>query len=114
MKNLLTQWETEEKNQKTGGNMPLIYKEDSGDMLLIKSKHSGNILLIDKKLAVLEDDAKCIFLPKLTGLKGNTKCASPLKLTELVKKPSNLTRIGKEKQGNTLNLLALGDTLRKS
>ena len=42
----------------------------------------GNMLLIDKKLAKLEDDTKCVSLSKFT---------------ELVKKPSNLTRIGKEK-----------------
>ena len=36
MKNLLTQWETKKKNQKTGGNVPLINKE-----------HNGNVLLLD-------------------------------------------------------------------
>ena len=77
MKNLLTQWETEEENQKTGGNVPLI----------------------DRAFAKLEDNAKCASLPKLT---------------ELVKKPSNLTRTGKEKPGNALNFLASGDMLRKS
>ena len=57
MKNLLTQWETEKKNQKTSGNVPIIDK-----------KHSGNVLLINRKLAKLEDDAKYTSLPKLTKL----------------------------------------------
>ena len=40
------------------------------------------MLLIDRELRELEDDTKCAFL---------------LKLTKLVKKSSNLTRIGKKK-----------------
>ena len=82
MKNLLTQWETEEKNQKSGGNMPLIDKKHSDDVLLIDSKHSGNLLLINRKLAELKHDAECVSL---------------LKLTELVKKPSKRAKTGKEK-----------------
>ena len=77
IKNLLTYWETEEENQKTG----------------------GDLLLIDRAFAELEDDAECASLPNLT---------------ELVKKPSTLTKIEKEKPGNALNLLASGGTLRKS
>ena len=50
MKNLLTQWKTEEKNQKTSGNVPLIDREYSGNMLLIDDEHSGNVLFIDRKL----------------------------------------------------------------
>ena len=101
MKNLLTQWETEEKNQMTGGNVLLIDKEHSGDMLLIDGKPSGDVLLIDRKLVELEDDAEYASLPKLT---------------KLMKKPSNLTRTGKEKLEtlDALNLLASGVTLRKS
>ena len=55
----------------------------------------------------MEDDAECASLPKLTEL------VRLLNLTKLVKKPSNLTRTGKEKPGNALNLLASGGTLRK-
>ena len=51
--------------------MPLIDRELGGDMLFI-----------DIELAELENDAKCAFLSKLT---------------ELVKKPFTLNRIGKEK-----------------
>ena len=40
------------------------------------------MLLIDKELAKLEDDAECASLPKFT---------------ELMKKPFNLTKTGKEK-----------------
>ena len=89
MKNLLTQWETEEENQTTGG-----------DVLLIDREHRGNMLLINRKLAELEDDAECASLPKFT---------------ELMKKPPNLTRTGKEKPEtlDVLNLLALAGTLRK-
>ena len=80
MKNLLTQWETEEENQKIGGGV-----------LPIDRTSNGGVLFIDAKLAELEDDAECAFLPKLTEL------VKLLKLTELVKKPSNLTRTEKEK-----------------
>ena len=48
MKNLLTQWETEEENQKTGGDVLLIDREYSGNILLLDGKHSGNVLLIDR------------------------------------------------------------------
>ena len=82
MKNLLTQRKIEEENQKTGGNMPLIDNEHNSNVLLIDSKNSGNVLLINRKLAKLEDDAECASFPKLT---------------ELVKKPSNLTRTGKKR-----------------
>ena len=93
MKNLLTQWETEDEIQKTGANIPLINKKHNGkvlliddehndNMLLIGSKHSGNMLLIDKKFAKLKYDAECASLPKFT---------------KLVKKSSNLTRTRKEK-----------------
>ena len=51
-------------------------------MLLIDREISGNVLLLDRKLAELKDDAECAFLPKLT---------------KLMKKASNLTRIGKKK-----------------
>ena len=82
MKNLLTKWETEEENQKTGGNMPLIDRKHSGNMLLINSKYSGDVLFIERKLAELKDDSKYTSLPKLI---------------ELVKKPSNLTKTEKKK-----------------
>ena len=82
IKNLLTQWETKKEDLKTGGNVPLINREQSGNVLLLDSKHSGDVLLINRKLVELENDAEC---------------KSFLKLTELVKKPSNLTRTGKEK-----------------
>ena len=49
MKNLLTQWETEEKNQKTGGNVPPIDREHNGDVLLLDGKHSGDVLLIGRE-----------------------------------------------------------------
>ena len=90
----LTQWETEEENQKTGGNVPLIDREHNGNILLLDSEHSGDVLLIDREhpkaicysqiesTRTLEDDFEYISLPKLT---------------ELVKKPSNLTRTGKKK-----------------
>ena len=81
IKNLLIQRETEEDNQKTGVNMPLIDREHSGDVLLIDSEHSGDVPFIYRKLAELEDDAEC---------------ASFSKLTEFVKKLSNLTRTGKK------------------
>ena len=82
MKNFLTQWETKEKNRKIGGNVQLIDRERSGNMLLIERKCSSNMLLINRKLAKLENDAEYASLPKLI---------------KLVKKPSNLTRIRKEK-----------------
>ena len=82
MKNFLTQWETQEDNQKTSGNVPLIDKEYSGDMLLIDSKHNGNMLLIDRKLVELENDFEYASFPKLT---------------KLVKKSSNLTITEKKK-----------------
>ena len=50
MKNLLTQWKTKEENQKTGGNMPLIYREHYSDVLLLDGKHSGDMLLIGRNL----------------------------------------------------------------
>ena len=62
--------------------MLLIDREYSDNVLLIDSKHSGNVLLIDRKLAELEDDVEY---------------ASFLKFTELVKKPSILTKTGKKK-----------------
>ena len=71
MKNLLIQWENEKENRKIGGSIPLIDKIPN-----------GNLLLIDRKLAELEDNTEYTSLPKLK---------------ELVKKPSNLTRIGKKK-----------------
>ena len=49
MKNLLTQWESEEENQKTGGNVPPIDREHNGDVLLLDGKHSGNVLLIGRE-----------------------------------------------------------------
>ena len=62
--------------------MLLIDSKHSGNLLLIDSKHNGNVLFIDKKLAELEDDAKCVSLSKLI---------------ELVEKPSSLARIWKKK-----------------
>ena len=70
MKNLLTQWETEEENRKISGDMPLI-----------DSKHNGNMLLINRKLVELENDAEYASFPKLI---------------KLVKKPFNLIKTGKE------------------
>ena len=61
--------------------MPINRTPNSG-VLLINRAFSNGILLIDRTLAKLEDNAKCASLPKLR---------------ELVKKPSNLTRTGKEK-----------------
>ena len=49
MKNLLTQWETEEENQKTCGNVSPIDREHYGNVLLLDSKHSGDVLLIDRE-----------------------------------------------------------------
>ena len=54
MKNLLTQWETEEENQKTGGNVPLIDREHNGDVLLIDRAPNGDVLLIHRAHARLE------------------------------------------------------------
>ena len=71
IKNLLTQEKTEEENQKIGGGVPLIDRE-----------LSGNILLINREFVELKNDVKYTSLPKLT---------------ELVKKSSNLTKTGKEK-----------------
>ena len=51
-------------------------------MPLIDREHNGNMLLIDRKLAELEEDAECASLPKLT---------------KLMKKSSNLTKIVKKK-----------------
>ena len=97
MKNLLIQRKTEEENQMTGGNMPLIDKEHNGNVLLLDGKHSGDMLLRDRKLVKLEDNAKYVFLPKFTKLENNAEYRSLPKLTKLVKKPFNLTRTGKEK-----------------
>ena len=102
MKTFLTQWETEEENQKTSGNMPLIDRERNSDILLLNGKYSGdvlftnralndNMLLIIESIRSLEDDAECASFPKLTEL------VKLLKLTKLVKKPSNLIRTGKKK-----------------
>ena len=82
MKNLLTWWETEEKNRKISGNMPLIDRKHSSKVLLIDRKCSENVLLINKELAELENNAECAFFPKFT---------------KLVKKPSNLIKTGKKK-----------------
>ena len=46
MKNLLTQWKTEEKNQKTDGNVLLIDKKDNGNVLLLDGEQNGDVLLI--------------------------------------------------------------------
>ena len=48
MKNLLTQWETKEENEKTGSNVPPIDREHNGDVLLIDREQNGNVLLIDR------------------------------------------------------------------
>ena len=48
MKNFQTEWETEEKNQKTGGNVPLIDREYNSDILLLDSEYSSNVLLIGR------------------------------------------------------------------
>ena len=82
MKNLLTQWEIEEENRKIDGNLPLIDRKLNGNMLFIDKQLNSNMLLINREPVELEDDAKCASLPKLT---------------ELVKKSSNLTRTGKKK-----------------
>ena len=82
MKNLLTRWETEEENRKIGRNMLFIDRKHSGNVLLINRERSGNVLLLDREFAKLENDAKYTSLPKLT---------------EVVKKPSKLTRTRKEK-----------------
>ena len=37
IKNLLTQWETEKENQKTGGNLLLIDREYNGNVLFLDS-----------------------------------------------------------------------------
>ena len=49
MKNFLTQWESKEENQKTGGNVPLIDREHNGDILLLDGKHNGDVLLIGRE-----------------------------------------------------------------
>ena len=49
MKNFLTQWQTEEENQKTGGNVPPVDREHNGDMLLIDREHNSNVLLTDRE-----------------------------------------------------------------
>ena len=49
MKSLLTQWESEEENQKTGGDVPTIDREHNSNVLLLDSKHSSNVLLIDRE-----------------------------------------------------------------
>ena len=82
IKNLLTQWKTEEKNRKIGGDMPLIDRELNGNLLLIDIELSSNLLLINKELAELQNDAQG---------------ASLLKLTELAKKLFKFTKIRKEK-----------------
>ena len=66
-------------------------------MPLIDREHRDDVVLIDRKLAKLEDDAECASFSKFTKLKDDTKYASLLKLIELVKISSNLTRIGKKK-----------------
>ena len=48
MKNLLTQWESEEENQKTGGDVLPIDREHNGNVLLIDREHNGDVLLIDR------------------------------------------------------------------
>ena len=48
-------------------------------------------MLLIESTRTLEDDAECASFPKLTELVRLSN------LTELVKKPSNLTRTGKEK-----------------
>ena len=50
MKNLLIKLEIEEENQKTGGNVLLIDKEQNGNVLLLDGKHSSNLLLISRNL----------------------------------------------------------------
>ena len=69
-------------NREYNGNILLIDSKYNGVVLLIDSEHNSNILLIDRKLVELENNAECASLPKLT---------------KLVKKPSNLTRLGKKK-----------------
>ena len=59
MKNLLTQWETEEENRKIGGGVPLI----------------------SRKLVKLEDDVECASLPKLIKF-----VKKPFNLTKIEKK----------------------------
>ena len=51
-------------------------------MPLIDREHTDNVLLIDREFAELKNDAECASLPKLT---------------KLVKKLFNPTRLGKEK-----------------
>ena len=48
MKNFLIQWQTEEKNRKIGGGIPLIDKIPNGDLLLMNRVPNGNVLLINK------------------------------------------------------------------
>ena len=48
MKNLLTQWETEEENQKTDDNVSLIDKDHNDNVLFLDGEHSSNMLLIDR------------------------------------------------------------------
>ena len=71
MKNFLTQGETNEKNQKIGGGVPIIDR-----------KFRGCMMLIDKKLAELKNYAEC---------------ESFSKFIELIKKPFNQKMIKKEK-----------------
>ena len=44
MKNLLTQWETEEENRKIGGGVPLINRTPNGGVLFINKKLGGDVL----------------------------------------------------------------------
>ena len=82
MKNFLTHWEIEEENRKIGGNVPLIDRKHGGNILFIHRKSGGNVLFIDRELAGLEYDADYACL---------------LKLTKLIKKPSNLIKTEKKK-----------------
>ena len=50
----------------------------------------------------------------LAELEDDVEYTSLSKLTKLMKKPSNLIRISKEKTENALNFLALGGILKKS
>ena len=96
IKNLLTQWETKKENQKTGNNVLLIDKEHNSNVLLLNSKHSGDMLLIAKNLQNWKMILNVYFFWNLQSWKIMLN-VHLLKLTELLKKPFNLTKTGKEK-----------------
>ena len=78
----------------TGSNVPFINREHNSNVLLLDGEHSDNVLLINREHPM----AMCYSQIESTHiLENDAECASLPKLTELVKKPFNLTKTGKEK-----------------